>query len=103
MKKLSFLFSFIAIGCSPTPISFLTNEAESFLEEVNTNYSHIICSKYDTWSATCTILNDQNQLMRIYCSDAEGCKFQKCKSTYCIRKLKVEKIEIPYVILDEEK
>lgn len=103
MKKLLFLFAFTAIGCSPTPISFLTNEAESFLEEVNTDYSHIICIKDKEYSAKCTIMNNHNQLMPIYCFEGVGCKFTKCNSEYCIRKLKVEKAEMSYVVLDEEK
>lgn len=102
MKKLLFLLSLVMTGCTSTPISFLTQEAESFLQEVNTDYSHILCSKNGNWAANCTILNDRNQLMRVYCSDGEGCKFKKCNSGSCIQKLKIEKVEIPYIIVTEE-
>jgi hypothetical protein len=102
MKKLSFLFLVFIIGCTPTSIDSLSKEAELFLKEVNTDYSHIICSKNGQWSANCTILNDRNQLLRIYCSESGGCQFRKCNSEYCIRKSKIEKIEVPYVIVDEE-
>lgn len=101
MKKLLLSLSFVMIGCTPTPISSLTKEAEFFLQEVNIDYSHILCSKKYETSADCVVLNNHNQLMRLYC-DEGGCYFKKCKSESCIQKLKVEKVEFPYVMVDDD-